>query len=76
MWLVNLALAFLPAVTVWLIGSWAIAHFIFRKEASSPQLMGRASWKALEVALVSGVFVGSALIWIGLAMFLDFVVER
>ena len=75
MWLVNLALAFLPSLTLWVICSWALAHFVFRKESRRPELIGRASWKAVETALVAGVFFGCVAIWFGLAMLLDFVIK-
>lgn len=75
MWLVHLAMAFLPSLTIWLIGSWVVANYIFKIEARSPALMGTSRWKAVETALVSGVFFGSVAIWIALAMVLDWTIE-
>ena len=71
MWVVHLAMAFLPSLTIWLVGSWAVATFVFKAEVKSPELIGKAGWKAVETALVSSVFFGSVAIWVGLTMLLE-----
>lgn len=66
---VNLLLAFVPSLTVWLVGSQLLASFVYRTESKNPRL-GR-SWYAVETGLVFAMFAGSVAMWIGLTLLLQ-----
>jgi hypothetical protein len=70
---VNVLLAFVPSVTVWLIGSSLLASFVFKTEARHPDFARRAAWQAVEIGLVFGLFVGCVGMWIVLTYFLQLV---
>lgn len=70
MFLVNLAIAFVPAVLLWYFGSWAMARLFLRAEPHGPSA-GRHGWGGLELVLTIAVFVLSVAAWFGLAFLLE-----
>ena len=70
---VNVLLAFLPSLTLWLAGSALLASFVFKTEARHPDVAHRAAWQAVETALVFGLFAGCFALWIVLTYFLQLV---
>jgi hypothetical protein len=75
MFYANVALAFVPSLTAWVIGSGLVAGFIHRVESRRPELIDKAAWNAAETALVFSVFAGSVCLWIGLTYLLQHVVK-
>jgi hypothetical protein len=70
---VNVLLAFVPALTVWLIGSSVLASFVYRTETRRPDFAERKAWQAIETALVFGLFAGCVGLWIVLTYLLQLV---
>jgi len=73
MLVLNTILAFVPALTVWLVASHILTLFIYRIESRRPELGESTVWHAIETTFVFLVFVGSVLAWIGLTILLQFV---
>jgi hypothetical protein len=73
MLVLNTALAFVPAVTIWIAASHLLATFLFRAELRRPDLHERTVWHVVETTLVFLVFAGSVLSWIGLTILLQHV---
>lgn len=65
----NIIVAFVIAVCVWFVGSWALSLFIFGVETRNPRASERAAWTALETGLTVGVFVVAVTVWIALTYF-------
>jgi hypothetical protein len=73
MLVLNTALAFVPAVTIWIATSHVLAAFLYRTELRRPDLHESTFWHAIETTLVFLVFAGSVLAWIGLTILLQHV---
>ena len=71
MLVVNLILAFVPSVTLWIAASQLLASFIYRTEMRRPGIQGSTLWYAAETLLVFLVFAGSVGAWAGLTILLQ-----
>jgi hypothetical protein len=71
MLVLNTILAFVPALSLWLVASQLLAMLLYRTEHRKPELEENRVWHAVETTLVFLVFAGSVLAWIGLTILLQ-----